>query len=561
MADQAVQIADLQAFDASLHAELDTLWVLIGALLVFLMQTGFAMLEVGSVNVKNTQNILLKNVLDASIGGIIWWLLGYGLAMGDSPSRFAGKTNFALENGDFSDGSGYSYAFWLFQWAFAATTATIVSGAVAERCTLTAYLTYSTLLIGIVYPIVVSVAWGGNGAFSPWLGSDDPNDYFLKCGVVDFAGSGVVHMTGGVAAFWGAYFLGPRLAFVNGTIQIPEYGPIFQTLGTLILWFGWYGFNGGSTLYIVGYGELAAKVMVTTTISAASGALSTLALGTLLEYHDTGMVSVKLRYVNNGVLAGLVGVTAGCAVVEPYGAWLIGSGASVVYLLASRLLKKHGIDDVVDAVPVHGFCGCYGVIMASLFGTKSNYMNAYGIYDGAEDKCAGLFYGGKGNALGAAIVFVLFVFAWTSAWSVLIFYGLQSQGLLRVDTVVEEDGMDVSEHGMPQASKAPLMTSGSSSMRAPPKKEATTELVGEMNPGTVGVTKLAPRELIKLESSHAQDSNSHFESVVPLSVSEQKCKSLSGHLFSQAAFDAIKDSDTGCITRAQFLAKAHETSA
>ena len=295
---------------------------------------------------------------------------------------------------------------------------------------------------------MVQAGWGGNGWASPWLGSDNKDDYFMGCGVIDFAGSGVVHMTGGVAALVGATLLGPRKSFVDGVSNVPTYGAVFQTLGTLILWFGWYGFNGGSTLYIVGYGQVAAKVMVCTTISAASGALGTLALGSALDSMVIGTPVIKLTYVNNGVLAGLVGITASCSVVEPYGAMIIGLGAAFVYIYSSKLLKKLGIDDVVDAIPVHGFCGCYGVIMAGLFATKENYAAAYGIYDGAVDECSGLFYGGSGAQFGANLVFVLFVFCWTGVCSLGVFGGLKYTNLLRVSAEVEEEGMDSSEHGL-----------------------------------------------------------------------------------------------------------------
>ena len=405
------------------------------------------MLEVGSVNAKNTRNILLKNVLDASIGAVIWWILGFGIATGTSENGFFGSDRFGLTAEEFMDGSGYTYATWLFQWAFAATTATIVSGAVAERCTLMAYFCYSVALISFIYPVVAQVGWGGGGKMSPWLGSDNKDDYFIECGVIDFAGSGVVHMCGGVAALVGSILLGPRQSFKDGTIETPTYGPVFQTLGTLILWFGWYGFNGGSTLYIVGYGQVAAKVMVCTTLSAACGALSTLIVGTTLESLAQGRVVIKLEWACNGVLAGLVGITAGCAVVEPYGAVLIGLLAGPVYLLASKTLKACGIDDVVDAFPVHGACGCWGVIAAALFATKENYSASYGIYEGAADTCAGLFYGGKGNQLTANLLFVLFVAAWTGGWSLIVFGALKQYGILRVSSDVEEEGMDSSEHG------------------------------------------------------------------------------------------------------------------
>jgi Amt family ammonium transporter len=406
------------------------------------------MLEVGSVNVKNTRNILLKNVLDASIGAVIWWLVGFGIATGTSENGFFGTDRYGLTAAEFMDGSGYTYATWLFQWAFAATTATIVSGAVAERCTIIAYLCYSTALIAFIYPVVAQVGWGGGGQMSPWLGSDNKDDYFMECGVIDFAGSGVVHMCGGVAALVGATLLGPRQSFKDGTTETPVYGPVFQTLGTLVLWFGWYGFNGGSTLYIVGYGQVAAKVMVCTTLSAGCGALSTLMVGTVLESSAQGKVVMRLEWACNGVLAGLVSITAGCAVVEPYGAVIVGLIAGPVYLLASKTLKVCGIDDVVDAFPVHGACGCWGVIAAALFATKENYAAAYGIYDGAEETCAGLFYGGAGNQLAANLLFVLFVAAWTGGWSLVVFGALKSKDLLRVSSDVEDEGMDSSEHGV-----------------------------------------------------------------------------------------------------------------
>lgn len=434
-------VTELAAFDTQLTAELNTLWLMIGAILVFFMQTGFAMLEVGSVQSKNTRNILLKNVLDASLGAVLWGTVGFGLAMGDS-NGYYGKTKFFLTKKAFSDGTGNNYAMWLFQWAFAATTATIVSGAVAERCTLTAYLVYTTCLVGFIYPLVAQIAWGSDGEMSPFLGSDDKDDYFRDCGVIDFAGSGVVHMTGGVAALVGCSILGPRRSFVEGIVNVPEYGPIFQTLGTLILWFGWYGFNAGSTLAIVGYGQIAAKAMVTTTASAACGAITALALGSVLDSRAAGRAMVKLEYANNGVLAGLVSITAGCAVVEPWGAAIIGIVGGLVYTGSSRMLKMCGIDDVVDAAPVHGFCGAWGVIAAALFVTKANYKAVYGIYDGAEDDCGSVLFGQGTSQLEANVAFVIFVLVWTGVLSTVVFGLLKCCGLLRVNAEVEEEGLD-----------------------------------------------------------------------------------------------------------------------
>mmetsp|Transcript_75966 Transcript_75966/g.216768 ORF Transcript_75966/g.216768 Transcript_75966/m.216768 type:complete len:447 (-) Transcript_75966:186-1526(-) len=437
------------------------------------MQTGFAMLEVGTVNKKNTSNILLKNVLDASVGSIVWMITGFGLAIGDASGSggFMGSTHMGLNEDEFG-GEGYMYGMWLFQWAFAATTATIVSGAVAERCTFTAYITYSVCLTGFVYPVVVCWGWNTQGWASAWKSvDDDANPLLFGCGVIDFAGSGVVHMTGGVAALVGSAFLKPRKArqpVTGGPLltlpsdYAPEYGPIFQTLGTLILWMGWYGFNGVSTLYIVNYGLVAAKTMVTTTLSAGTGAVTTLFIGSLMQGKVDGAYVLKLGDANNGVLAGLVAITAPCSTCEPYGAFIIGFGAAFVYLGSNALLTACKIDDVVSAIPVHGFCGFYGVIMASLFATKDNYAAAY--YSDRAKDCAGVLYGGDGSSLAAAICFLLAVIVWVAALSCVVFGALSGMGMLRVDPTVEDDGMDKSEHGVTGGYAAAATTAGGAEM-------------------------------------------------------------------------------------------------
>jgi Amt family ammonium transporter len=277
------------------------------------------------------------------------------------------------------------------------------------------------------------------------------------CGLTDFAGSGVVHMTGGVAAFWACFFLGERR---DKNPELPGYAFVFQCLGTLILWFGWFGFNGVSTLYIVGYGQVAAKVMVCTALSASAGAVANLYLNALWDKFVVGTdghLTVRLGNATNGVLAGLVGITAACAVVEPYAALIIGAGTAPVYMLTSKLLARVPcfgadghfgtgcVDDVIDAIPVHGFCGIYGVLAAGLFATPHNYGMAY--YSARADECAGIFYGGSGAMLSAQLVFILANLCWTSACSIVVFGGLKGVGLLRVAADVEEDGMDVSEHG------------------------------------------------------------------------------------------------------------------
>ncbi|CAN0020123.1 unnamed protein product, partial [Sphacelaria rigidula] len=412
--------------------------------------TNYALPQVGSVSIKNTKNILIKNLGDASLGAICWWLFGFGVAFGkDKGNGFIGSDNFFTragatfeitdDDGNTTLTNGYAYASWLFQWAFAATAATIVSGAVAERVSFNAYVVYSIVLTSFIYPVVVHWGWSGDGWASPW--SDDADSRLFGCGVIDFAGSGVVHMTGGAAALMAAVFVGSRLGrFDNdgAANTLPQQSAVLQSLGTLILWFGWYGFNGVSTLYIVNYSGVAAKTMVTTTISAAAGTITTVILGKFsLGYWDAGSA-------NNGVLAGLVGITAGCSTCEPEGAFIIGVISGFVYMGASKALVKAKIDDVVDAIPVHFACGAWGVFAAALFATKENYVAAY--YDRA-DKCAGVFYGGDGAAVAAAVVFILAIIAWVGGTCTILFLAIKFTVGLRVSKEMEELGMDDSKHG------------------------------------------------------------------------------------------------------------------
>lgn len=457
----AAQLATVTKLDP---AEIDTLWLLFGSVLVFFMQTGFAMLEVGSVGQKNTSNILLKNVLDASIGAIVWWFVGYGLNGGETLVSFMGGSKFATINDEFADdggynpasgatgfgSSGYLWAGWLFQWAFSAATATIVSGAVAERCSFGAYLVYTCCLTGFIYPVVAHGGWNIAGWASAWR----EDDLLFGCGVIDFAGSGVVHMTGGVAAFTAAAILGPRKPATKAAAgdAAGKYAPVFRTLGVLILWTGWYGFNAVSTLYIVGKGLVAAKTMVTTTLAAGAGAVSTLIFAYILKPGPDGKRVISLDYANNGVLAGLVAITSPCSTCDAYGAVIIGILAGPVFLAGDALLTVLGIDDVVLASPVHGFCGMFGVLMAAVFATEDNYSNAY--YSARAADCAGILYGGNGASLGAACVFILFIIAWTGGLSALLFGGMSYMGMLKVSDDVEDKGMDVSEHGAAPAAPA-----------------------------------------------------------------------------------------------------------
>lgn len=446
----AVEDGKLDSLDA------DTFWLLFGTCMVFFMQAGFAMLEVGSVQVKNTKNILIKNIFDATIAAIFWWVSGYALAFGndtfssDGKGGFYGKTGFFYE--DFGSGKGenangftgtpeaktYGKASWMFQWAFAGTTATIVSGAIAERASFGAYVTYSILLVAYIYPAIVHMGWSGDGKFSPWRS----NRLFGGCGMIDFAGSGVVHMTGGIAAIICCIMIGPRQGrFGASARHLEQQSVIFQTLGVLILWVGWYGFNGASTLAIAGYGGVAAHVFMTTTISAATSCI------VCVYFHFFLTHIIDPAMANNGILAGLVGITAGCSTSNLWGAFFTGLISAPVYYGASNLLVKLEIDDVVDAFPVHGCCGLWGVIAAALFATEFYYARAY--YSDRKDDCAGVFFGGDGGSLGAALVFVLVDIAWTGTNIFILMFLLKKfypYGI-RVSEQVETIGMDDSKHG------------------------------------------------------------------------------------------------------------------
>lgn len=415
------------------RSALDTLYLLFGTALVFLMQAGFALLEAGSVRAKNTKNILLKNTLDACLGAILWWACGYAFAFEKGGEFIGGKDYDAyfLANTDSNTADAEPYIWWLFQWAFAAAAATIVSGAVAERCNFAAYLVYTTVITGFIYPVVVHWGWSGEGWFSTEFGDN---------GFVDFAGSGIVHMVGGAAALMGAIFLGPRYGrFREDTgeiVDMPGHSTVLAALGTFILWFGWYGFNPVSTLAFGGM-AVAEKAAVTTTIAAAAGGVTTLATSVAMGNPlDVGPAL-------NGILAGLVSITASCSVVEPYAAAIIGVIGGLVYYGSSKMLLMMKIDDPLDASPVHFFCGAWGVISCGLFATQYNLAAAFGINNDEY----GLFYGGGGKQLGIQLVGVVTFAAWTCSTSGLMFFVLKTIGMLRVPESEELAGLDESHHG------------------------------------------------------------------------------------------------------------------
>jgi len=417
---------------ADLTAAIDTGWLLVTATLVIFMQAGFAMVEAGFVRTKNVTNILMKNVLDASMGAMLYWAVGWGLAYGvDSAGDaggFVGMGNFFLS--DFDD-----YASWFFQFAFAATAATIVSGAMAERTKFAAYLVYSAAITAVVYPIVTHWIWDGNG----WLTAftDDPMN---GVGMIDFAGSTVVHSVGGWAALCGAIIVGARKGRFSGdkVTAFPGHSLPLGVLGVFILWVGWYGFNAGSTLGLTGGFYIdAARVATTTTLAAGAGGFTAMLVSWL--QHGKSDLSLTL----NGILGGLVGITAGTATIEPFWAIVTGAVAGVIIVYGVMLLDMLKIDDPVGAVPVHLMNGIWGTLAVGLFSSEALVGSVYGV-----DSTWGILFGGGSDLLLTQLTGIVSVAAWTVVASSLVFLGIKYTVGLRVSEAEEDAGLDVYEHGM-----------------------------------------------------------------------------------------------------------------
>jgi Amt family ammonium transporter len=449
--------------------ELNTFYLMWAGALVFLMQAGFAVLSAGSIRAKNVKNILLKNLLDACVGAVVYYLWGYGLAYdigcaSDSsykPNGFIGWgcDNFALSGIETGRATGTTngaggtdpWITFFFQYAFAAAAATIVSGAVAERCQLLAYLIYTTFITGFIYPVVVHWVWDSPGFLCGW------NKDAMLSGVIDFAGSGVVHMTGGWAALMGAMILGPRIGRWTSTKpwEFEGHSSTLQVLGTFILWFGWYGFNPGSTLGIHNQATTLARTAVCTTLSAASAGILGLFIKYLLPPGAGGNGVFDLAHTCNSILGGLVGITAGCATVPAWAAVVIGLVSAFVYHGASCTMRKAQIDDPLDAWAVHGACGAWGMIAVGLFTDKTySYVPAKGNPNQIGDNGlpmgydAGIFMPGSyGVLFGTQVSATLIMIIWVTSLSGLLFGVLRLCGILRVSTEVERAGCDLSKHG------------------------------------------------------------------------------------------------------------------
>lgn len=404
----------------------NTMWVLIGAALVFFMQAGFAMLESGFTRAKNAGNIIMKNLMDFCIGTPLYWLVGFGIMFGGSGLIFGGIDLFS--QGAYTDvlPEGVSkYAYMIFQTVFCATSATIVSGAMAERTKFSAYCIYSAVISLFVYPLSGHWIWGGG-----WLASLSTITNGVLPDFHDFAGSTAVHMVGGVASLIGAKILGPRIGKYgkNGESHaIPGHNITIGALGVFILWFCWFGFNGASTTSMTnGNQAIAGEVFFNTNLAAAIATVTVLII-TWVRYKKPD-VSMTL----NGSLAGLVAITAGCDRVTPFGAAAIGIVAGFAVVFGIEIIdKKFKIDDPVGAIGVHGVCGCTGTVLLGLF-----------------DKDIGLFYSGSPAFLATQLIGVVSVIAWVVIIMTIVFNIINKTIGLRVAPEEEIKGLDLPEHGL-----------------------------------------------------------------------------------------------------------------
>ncbi len=402
----------------SLTIGLDTLWVMIAAFMVFIMQAGFGMLESGLVRTKNTCNILMNNFLDFCMASMGFFMFGYAIMFG-AGNGFFGSTGWFLLGADSHAGNLPLYANWLFHAVFCGAAATIVAGGVAERMKFKAYLMYSFIISATVYPLVGHWIWGGG-----WL--SDLN-------FADFAGSTVVHAVGGTAALMGTIVLGPRIGKYNkdgSANAIEGHSMPLASLGTLILWFAWFGFNPGSTLS-VGDGSQIAHVAVTTNLAAVSGGL----MGMFFAWKKFGKPDLTMTM--NGALAGLVAITAPCAFVYPIEAIIIGAIGGLLVVLATVFLDKVRIDDPVGAVPVHAVNGIWGTLAVGIFGHK--------VLGLAND---GLVHGGGFTQLGIQALGVTIVVLFVGLVMFCIFKVINAIVGLRVSREEELKGLDITQHGM-----------------------------------------------------------------------------------------------------------------
>ena len=417
-------LEELQTLVPGLQVTLDNVFVLVATVLVVFMHAGFVLVEAGLTRAKNAGNIVMKNLINFSIGAVVFFVVGFAIAFGggfDGLGAYIGGGGWFVGDGAFAYGNLTPFTFFIFQAAFAATAATIVSGAMAERTKFGGYVAYALIMTAVIYPIVVRWQWGGG-----WL-------YQLSTPFHDFAGSTIVHLTGGVAAFAAAKALGPRIGRYGADGKpraIPGHSIPFAIVGCFILLVGWFGFNAGSQL---GADPVIGRIATTTLIAAGAGAV----MAALVTRLQTGKTDVAMT--GNGLLAGLVGITAGCYAVSTIGALIIGLVSGLIVVFAVSFFDKIRVDDPVGAISVHGVCGAFGTIAVGLFSNEES--------EGFIAK--GLFYGGGTDQLVSQIIGVVAVAAFVFVASTIMFAIIKATIGLRVSEQEEREGLDVHEHGSP----------------------------------------------------------------------------------------------------------------
>ena len=415
-----VETASIISVD-DVQSNLNIVWTCVAAFLVFFMQAGFAMVETGFTRAKNVVNIIMKNLMDYAIGSLAFFMIGFGIMFGSNGTGWFGTSDFFLNwipYGDTFD-TQWPFTFLIFQTVFAATAATIVSGAMAERTKFSSYLIYSLVISAVIYPISGSWAWNS-------LYASETAGWIEGFGFLDFAGSTVVHSVGGWLALAGAIVIGPRIGKYGADGKpraIPGHNMALGALGVFILWLGWFGFNAGSTTTgdgMIGY------IAVTTNLGGAAGALGAMIAAWVIFKKPEGSMTL------NGVLAGLVSVTAGCDGVSPLGAVAIGFLGGILVVLSIIFIDSIiKVDDPVGAISVHGVCGAWGTLACGLFNTES-----------------GLFYGGGFHQLGVQAIGVGAIFVWALGSGLVLFLAIKNTVGLRVTADEEIAGLDVGEHGM-----------------------------------------------------------------------------------------------------------------
>jgi Amt family ammonium transporter len=422
--DAPPSLDDLQTLVPGLQVTLDNVFVLVATVLVVFMHAGFVLVEAGLTRAKNAGNIVMKNLINFSIGAVAFFAVGFAIAFGgdfDGIGAYIGGGGWFVGDGAFAYGNLTPFTFFIFQAAFAATAATIVSGAMAERTKFGGYVAYALIMTAVIYPIVVRWQWGGG-----WL-------YQLSTPFHDFAGSTIVHLCGGVAAFAAARALGPRLGRYGADGKpraIPGHSIPFAIVGCFILLVGWFGFNAGSQL---GADPVIGRIATTTLVAAGAGAV----MAAMVTRLQSGKTDVAMT--GNGLLAGLVGITAGCYAVSTIGALIIGLVSGVIVVFAVNFFDKIKVDDPVGAISVHGVCGAFGTIAVGLFSNEES--------EGFVAK--GLFYGGGTDQLVSQIIGVVSVAAFVFVVSTVMFAVIKATVGLRVSEQEEREGLDVHEHGSP----------------------------------------------------------------------------------------------------------------